>query len=243
MTIAALDKEMLAREKADPDSDFMGFTAEQKAMVKADLLRSKAMLDVVNRRLQVVSHSSPSGGLVVTPRTVNLYDTKLKILNVFRINSFTDDDFPIPPALLPQIRQRFPVLAGVPGPTGSPADAINATVLVQNFRRLRTSMDQQFKKVFYTQGTFKGRPIGFFAAFVNATNPADPTVRITRAYFNTLIMPAQDDRAVTLAHERAAYNFPGEWTSGDGGQSVLRGAFGGSECEDGGPGVGERILL
>ena len=201
MTMASLDKEILAKESADPD--FIFLSDGQKEIVKTDLVRSKQMLDVVLKRLQIVAHTTPSGGLLVTPRNLALYDTKLKILNVFHINTFSPDDLPIPAGVLETLRQRFRGLTVLPAPSVSPVDAINFATLLQNFTQLRRSLDQKFRKEFYTQSTFKGQPLGFFAAFVDATNPADSTVRITRRYFDGLVMPTTDDRAVTLAHERA----------------------------------------
>jgi hypothetical protein len=201
MTMAFLDKEIFAKESVDPD--FIFLSDGQKTIVKADLLQSKQKLDVVLRRLQIVVNTTPSGGLLVTPRNLALYDTKLKILNVFRINTFIPDDLPAPQGVLEILRQRFRGLTALPTPSTSPADAINFATLLQNFTQLRRSLDQKFRKEFYTRGTFKGQPLGFFAAFVDATNPADPTVRITRRYFDAVVMPTADDRAVTLAHERA----------------------------------------
>lgn len=96
MTMAFLDKEIFAKESVDPD--FIFLSDGQKAIVKADLLQSKQMLDVVLRRLQIVANTTPSGGLLVTPRNLALYDAKLKILNVFRINTFSPDDLPAPRA-------------------------------------------------------------------------------------------------------------------------------------------------
>jgi hypothetical protein len=63
-------------------------------------------------------------------------------------------------------------------------------------------LDERFPKEFYTMGTFKSSPLLFFAAFVDASNPADPTMRFTRRYFDPSVLNA-DDRAVTIAHERA----------------------------------------
>jgi len=201
MTMTSLDKEILAKESTDPD--FIFLSEQQKSIVKSDLLRSKQMLDVALRRLQIVAKTAPSGGLLVTPRNLALYDTKLKILNVFRINTFSPDDLPAPPGVLELLRQRFRGLTVLPAPSNSPVDAINFATLLQNFTQLRWSLDQKFRKEFYTQSKFKGQPLGFFAAFVDATNPADSTVRITRRYFDVLVMPTTDDKAVTLAHERA----------------------------------------
>jgi peptidoglycan hydrolase-like protein with peptidoglycan-binding domain len=201
MTMVSLDKEILAKESEDPD--FIFLSDGQKAIVKNDLFRSKQMLDVVLKRLQVVANTTPSGGLLVTPRNLTFYDTKLKILNVFHINTFISDDLPVPPEVLETLRQSFRGLTALPAPSNSPADAINFATLLQNYTQLRWSLEQKFRKEFYTLSKFKGQPLGFFAAFVDATNPADSTVRITRKYFDVLVVPTTDDRAVTLVHERA----------------------------------------
>ena len=200
MTVASLDKELFAKEGADPD--FIFLTDQQKATVKSDLLRSSHMLNAALNRLRTVWHGS-QGGLLVTPRNLVFYDTKLKILNVFHINTFTPDDLPAPPEVLDTLRQRFKGLQALPQPSTSPADAINFVTLFMNFTQLSQSMNQKFRKEFYTRGSFKGQPMGYFAAFVDATNPADSTVRITSRYFDRLVVPTADSRAVTLAHERA----------------------------------------
>ena len=201
MTMTTLDKEILIKESADPD--FLFLSDRQKEIVKTDLQRSKQMLDVTLRRLQIVANSTPSGDLLVTPRTLTLYDTKLKIMNVFHINTFNSDDFPPPTGVLDTLRHRFRGMTALPEPSNSPVDAINFSILLRNFTHLRWSMDQKFRKEFYTMGTFKGDPLGYYAAFVDASNPFDSTVRITRRYFDVIIVPTMDNRAVTLAHERA----------------------------------------
>lgn len=200
MTMAALDKELLVKEAQA--QDFIFLSDAQRAMVAADLLRARQMLDVVLTRLRIIARSTPTGDLLVTPRNLPYYDSKLKVLNVFRINTFIPDDFPVPPNILTTLQQRFRGLV-LPAASNSPADALNFSTLLLNFQRLRSSLDERFRREFYTQGRFRGQPLGFFAAFVDARNPRDTTVRITRFYFDTAVMPTQDDRAVTLAHERA----------------------------------------
>lgn len=200
MTMASLDKELVAKEATA--ADFIFLSDSQRTTVAADLQRSRQMLDVVVNRLRVIARTKPGGGLLVTPRNVNYYDSKLKVLNVFRINTFEPDDFPVPPDVLTALQRQFRRLT-MPGPSTSPSDGLNFASLLANFVRLRVSLDERFRKEFYTQGQFRGQPLGFFAAFVDARNPADTTVRITRRYFDATIVPTQDDRAVTLAHERA----------------------------------------
>jgi hypothetical protein len=216
MTMTSLDKDILIKESADPD--FIFLSDEQKEIVKTDLRRSKQMLDVVVRRLQIIAGSTPSGDLLVTPRNLTYYDNKLKINNVFHINTFRPDDFPVPPGIMDTLRQRFRGLRDLPAPSTSPADFMNFSTLLLNFTQLRFSMDQRFRKEFYTQNTFKGEPLGYYAAFVDATNPSDPTVRITRKYFDVLVVPTGDDRAVTLAHERGHTIFRANGHPGTGDQ-------------------------
>ena len=201
MTMTTIDNEIFIKESADPD--FIFLSDRQKEIVKADWRRSKQMLDVALRRLQIVANTTSFGDLLVTPRTLALYDTKLKILNVFHINTFTSDDFPVPPGVLETLRHRFRGMTVMPEPSNSPVDSINFSILFRNFTQLRWSLEQKVRKEFYTQSTFKGEPLGYYAAFVDATNPADSTIRITRRYFDEVIVPTMDNRAVTLAHERA----------------------------------------
>ena len=154
-------------------------------------------------RLPIVSFIDHAVGTQYpAPRNLNYYDSKLKVLNVFRINTFEADDFPVPPDVLRTLQQRFRGLT-LPSPSNSPTDGLNFASLLANSVRLRASLDEKFRKEFYTQEQFKGQPLGFFAAFVDARNPQDTTVRFTRFYFDPTIVPTQDDRAVTLAHERA----------------------------------------
>ncbi len=200
MTIARLDQEMRDWQYG-LTGDFIGFLSDQITLIQADLTRSRAMVDVVVRRLQFLAHTSPSGGLLVTPNNQAYYDTGLKVFNVFHINPFSPDDLPIPATILAGLRQTFGAQQTIPGPS-TPADAINFITLLLNFQRLQMAMIDRVQKVFYPQGTFKGSPLGFFAAFVDASDPDDPTIHITPRYFDTLVMPTQDDRAVTLAHER-----------------------------------------
>lgn len=200
MTMASLDKELLGKEAAAPD--FIFLSDSQRSTVSADLGRSRQMLDVVVKRLRIIARTTPGGGLLITPRNLNYYDSKLKVLNVFRINTFEASDFPVPPDVLLTLRQRFRGLT-LPAPSNSPTDGINFVSLLANFVRLRASLDEIFRKEFYTQGQFRGQPLGFFAAFVDARNTQDTTVRFTRFYFDPTVVPTQDDRAVTLAHERA----------------------------------------
>jgi hypothetical protein len=47
----------------------------------------------------------------------------------------------------------------------------------ENFSTIRRGIDESFPKQFWPPGTFKGSSIGFFAAFVDAWNPGDKTVR------------------------------------------------------------------
>ncbi len=203
MTITAMDKEMALRQLGEPDSDFIAFSDDQVKTIKADLLRSKVMLDVVLRRLRNVANVTPSGDLLITPRNLEYYDTKLKINNIFKINTIRPDDLPVPDDVMRGLRQRFRGLQNLPEPSTDPSDFLRFGELLQKFATLRESLNKRFLKENYRQGTFRGQPLGFFAAFVDATNPDDPMVRITARYFDTLVMPTADDRAVTLAHERA----------------------------------------
>jgi len=203
MTMTTLDREMFARQLADPDADFIGFSTGQIVTIKDDIARAKQMLDVVLRRLRSVARVSPNGTLLITPRSLEYYDTKLKVNNIFHINTFEPEDEPVPDGIMPTLRKRFRGLQELPTSTNPAADAINFAVLLQNMIRLRQSLDQRFIKESYRQSTFRGTPLGFFSAFVDAQRPNDPTVRITKRYFDASIMPSRDDRAVTLAHERA----------------------------------------
>ena len=101
------------------------------------------------------------------------------------------------------LRQRFRGLQQLPAASTDPGDFLNFTELLLKFTQLRGSLNRRFLKESYRQGTFRGQPLGFFAAFVDAQRPNDETVRITRRYFDALVMPTAADRAVTLAHERA----------------------------------------
>jgi hypothetical protein len=203
MTMASMDREMEIRQIGDPDSDFIAFDDDQVETIKTDLRRSQQMLDVVLRRLRNVAHMTASGDLLVTPHNLEYYDTKLKVNNVFHINTFEADDLPVPDDIMRELRRRFRGLQQLPAPSTSPSDALAFTDLLLKFTLLRSSFNQRFLKENYRQGTFHGDPLGFFAAFVDAKHPNDPTVRLTRRYFDPLVMPTGDDRAVTLAHERA----------------------------------------
>jgi hypothetical protein len=200
MTIARLDKDILAVEKANAP-EFIDFTEAQTDLIKADVVRSRMMLDVAIGRLRTIAHLGPSGGLLVTPRNLAMYDTKVRILNVFRINTFEAEDFPVPPDILNTLRTRFRGL-NLPGAGNPFADGLAFGILLENFFKIRRGMDENFPKQFWPPGFFKRSPIGFFAAFVDATNPSDGTVRFKLRYFDPDDVDA-DSRAVTLAHERA----------------------------------------
>jgi hypothetical protein len=199
MTIDRLDRDLLSREDDTPD--FTGFTDEQIRIITADIENSRRKLTEVMRRLRIAARIAPSGGLLVTPRTLLYYDTKLKVMNLFRLNPFTADDFPIPDDIRARLLATFRGLT-LPSAAGDPADALRFGMLLENCGRLQGAMNETFPKLFYPKATFKGDPLGFFAAFVDAANPSDPTVRFTRKYFDAQIVDA-DGRAVTLAHERA----------------------------------------
>jgi len=200
MTIARLDKEILAIEKSSAP-EFIDLTKAQTDVIKADVVRSRTMLDVVIRRLRTIAHLAPSGGLLVTPHNLAMYDTKVRILNVFRINTFEAEDFPVPPDILNILRTRFRGL-NLPSAGNPLSDGLAFAMLLENFLKIRRGMDESFPKQFWPPGFFKRSPIGFFAAFVDATNPSDETVRFKLRYFDPDDVDA-DSRAVTLAHERA----------------------------------------
>ncbi len=214
MTIARLDKDLTAREQLTPD--FVGFTDDQVTLIRADIENSKRKLNETNRRLRIAAQIGSGGVAQITPHTLLYYDTKMKVMNLFRINPFVTDDFPIPDNIRTQLQTSF---RGVTLPTaaGDPGDWMSFLILLENCGRLQNAMNQTFPKLFYPKATFKGTPIGFFAAFVDATNPDDPTVRFTRRYFNTDDVDA-DSRAVTLAHERAHTIFRANGHPGTGDQ-------------------------
>jgi hypothetical protein len=194
MTMASLDKELLIKEQADPD--FIFFSDAQRATVKTALERAKQMLIVANRRIRGVTNS------VVTPRDVTYYETKLAILNVFRINRFVVDDLPIPQDILDNIQRRLGRLKNQPTPADSPVDAFTFAMLFQNFAQLLGSLSEKFRKEFYTMGTFNGDSLGLFEAFVSSNNNfSNTTMHVRPLYFDPSF--TADHRAVTLAHERA----------------------------------------
>jgi hypothetical protein len=200
MTMAELDKQLGDKESSDPD--FLFFRDEQKAMVKSDIRRSKVMVEEALRRLRLVSGIGADGGMIVTPRNFRYYDTRLKVLKVFRINSFSNDDLPVSLEIDRQFRSEVSGYNGMPDSGGDFAEQMRFSRLLENFVKLRASLDAPFDKEFYTMGTFRGTPLGFFAAFVDANRPTDTTVRFTRSYFDAQIIATEDDRAVTIAHER-----------------------------------------
>jgi hypothetical protein len=194
MTMASLDKEILIKEKEDPD--FIFFSDAQRVTVRAALKRAKEMLIVANRRITGVTQS------VVTPRNVAYYETKLAILNVFRINTFVSDDLPIPQDILDNIQRRLGRLKNQPTPADSPVDAFTFTMLFQNFAQLLRSLYEKFRKEFYTMNTFNGDSLGLFEAFVSSHNNfANTTMYVRPLYFDPSF--TADHRAATLAHERA----------------------------------------
>jgi hypothetical protein len=203
MTTKSFDDELAKREADTPNHT--GFTAAQVEDVEKDVARSRAMLDVVVRRLRRIAFVGPDGTPVITPRDLKWYDAKWKVLNVFRVNTFTAEDFPVDPQIRTQLERNFRPQT-MPSASTDPSDGIRFAQLLENFVRLRRSLDESFPRRFYPRGSFHGQPLGFFAAFVDARNPSDPTVRFTRSYFSefegqrTL---SQDSRAVTVAHERA----------------------------------------
>ncbi len=201
MTLAELDKQIASKEKDDPD--FLFFKDEQKNTVKADLRRSKIMVSNALRRLRFVSGFNSDGGMLIVPRNFQYYDTILKVLNVFHINAFRDGDIPASTEIDIRLKREVDGFKGLPSGPGDLSDSLNFARLLENFVRLEFSLSEPFDKEFYTSGTFRGGPLGFFSAFVDARNPADTTVRFTHHYFDSQIMPTQDDRAVTIAHERS----------------------------------------
>lgn len=200
MTMAKIDGELVEKEKDDPDYFF--FKDDQKALVKDDIARAKVMVANVVARLRLVGGIGKDGGLVIMPRNYLYYETKLKILNVFHINSFREDDLPAPADVVQRLTREFSGFKGLPEQAGDISDQLGFSILLENYANLQASLDRPFRREFYTMGTFRGSPLSFFAAFVDARNPKDETVRFTRHYFDEQIMPTQDDRAVTVAHER-----------------------------------------
>lgn len=210
MTIAAIDKDLVSSEAGA--ADFTGFTAAEIQSIRTDIARSRAMLGVTLQRLRAISGTSPGGGLQITPQSVALFDAQLKVLSVFRLNTFRPNDLPLPPAILATLQSTFRGLT-IPTTPGDAGDALSFAILLGNFVQLQQAMQATFPKVFFPKGTFKGQSLGFFAAFVDATTPTDATVRFTRLYFDPQIVDG-DGRAVTLAHERGhtifkARNHPG----------------------------------
>lgn len=194
MTMASLDKELALKEKADPG--FIFFTDDQRITLKAALERGKQMVDVALKRIRGASNS------IVTPRNVAYYETKLALLNVFRTNTFRSDDLPIPQDILDAIQRRLGRLKSQPTPASSPVDAFNIAFLLQNFAQLRGSLDENFRKEFYTMSSFRGEDLGFLEAFVDgAKNFADPTMHIRPLFFDPTF--TVDHRGATFAHERA----------------------------------------
>jgi hypothetical protein len=207
MTMASLDKEILMTEKEDPD--FIFFSDAERATVKAALEQAKQMLIVANRRINAVTQS------VVTPRNVAYYETKLAILNVFRINTFVSDDLPIPQDILDNIQRRLGRLKNQPTPANSPVDAFTFTMLFQNFAQLLGSLYEKFRKEFYTMSTFNGDPLLLFEAFVSSyRNFTNTTMYVRPRFFDPSF--TADHRAVTLAHERAHTIFRAQGHPGTG---------------------------
>jgi hypothetical protein len=167
------------------------------------------MLIVANKRIKGVTQ------LVMTPRNVAYYETKLAVLNVFRINKFVSDDLPIPQDILDNIQRRLGRLKKQPTPADSPADAFTFTMLFQNFAQLLGSLDEKFRKVFYTMNTFNGDSLGLFEAFASSFNNfANTTLHVRPLYFDPSF--SADHRAVTLAHERAHTIFHAQGHPGTG---------------------------
>jgi hypothetical protein len=203
MTTRSFDDELAKLEAGTPIHT--GFTAAQIEDVERDVARSRTMLDHAVRRLRRIAFVGPNGIPVITPRDLAWYDAKWKVLNVFHVNTFDEADFPIDPQVRARLERNFrPRL--LPSASTDPADGIRFAQLLSNFAQLRRSLDEAFPRRFHPRGHFRSQPLGLFAAFVDARNPADPTVRFTRSYFadfNGGRMLSQDSRAATIAHERA----------------------------------------
>jgi peptidoglycan hydrolase-like protein with peptidoglycan-binding domain len=207
MTMASLDKDLAARERLDPD--FIFLNDAQRSTVKAALTRAREMLDVTLRRIRAITNS------VVSPHNLAYFETKLDILNVFRINSFVLGDLPIPDDIFEALRRKLGRSTAQPTASTSPVDAFNIAVLLQNFAQLRASLDEKFRKEFYTMNTFNGESLGLFEAFVSSSgNFRDATMHFRPLYFDPSF--SADHRAVTLAHERAHTIFHAQGHPGTG---------------------------
>jgi hypothetical protein len=199
MTMQRMDKDMVEHER-QTGPEFIDFTAVEMFRIDGDVTRSRQMLDIVLSRLRAVAATTPGGGLLVTPRNLTYYDTKLKVFRIFHINTFTADDFPVDVEIFASLvalyrGQPFP-------PPGDPSDGTLFSQLLANFVTVNQGMHTRFAKQFWPSGTFKGNPITFFSAFVGSSRDPDKTVHFTRRYFNVDEVD-DDSRAVTLAHERA----------------------------------------
>jgi hypothetical protein len=200
MTMQRMDKDMVEHEgRTGPE--YIDFTAAEMFRIDGDVVRSRQMLNIVLSRLRAVAATTPDGGLLVTPRNLTYYDTKLKVFRVFHINTFTADDFPVDVQIFASLvalyrGQPFP-------PPGDPfADGMLFSRLLANFVTVHQGMRTHFAKQFWPSSTYKGDPITFFSAFVGSSRDPDKTVHFTRRYFNVDEVDG-DSRAVTLAHERA----------------------------------------
>jgi peptidoglycan hydrolase-like protein with peptidoglycan-binding domain len=194
MTMQRMDKDMLDHE-GQTGPEYIDFTAAEMFRIDGDVFRSRHMLNIVLSRLRALAAVTPGRGLLVTPRNLTYYDTKLKVFRIFHINTFTADDFPVNVEIFASLAalyrgQPFP-------PPGDPsADGVLFSQLLANFITVQQGMQSHFAKQFWPSATYRGNPINFFAAFVGSSRDPDKAVHFTRRYFN--VDEVDDDSRAVL---------------------------------------------
>jgi hypothetical protein len=157
-----------------PAPEFLGFTDDQIATIRADIARAKDFLDTTLDMLALVPF------LKKDPPDIKAIALK----NIF----FTDFtlDSTSPEAVI-----------------NAAFFGVNLLILTRSLRAVRVSLDQPFPKVFHPPGSAPPAPnVGFFAAWVD-TGTFEPTMHISHNYFNPVFVPDGDDRSRTVIHERA----------------------------------------
>ena len=199
MTMDRMDKDMLAHEAAT--GNFVDFTTAQMIKVELSLRQSREMVELVVRRLRGIAGIGPNGGALIVPRNLNWYDTKLKVFNVFRINTFEEADFPVDLEIFATevaLYRDNPF----PAPGDRLSDGLQFARLLTNFEIILDGLKKPFVMQFWPSASYKGQGLTFLSEFVGLSTDPDKNVHFTRRYFNDDEVD-DDSRAVTLAHERA----------------------------------------
>jgi hypothetical protein len=165
------------------DSEYEGFGADDKRTVQEAIERAIRLMRAAMLRLNFNPALS---------NRVNL-DTKMKVLNVFKINLFTISDM-----AFPEDFPRWPGFSSYPEVPANPnLQQHYFQQLKMRYTRILDGVDDKYRKIRHEPGEeFRCSMYGAFVV------PGDSTMHFCPSFFDDAAHPG-DKRAVTILHERA----------------------------------------